>query len=699
MRTLLSLAAITLGIGLATPALAQPAAPPPVTLRASGVFGDEAVLGQGYDTLVVDVHNVTTATLRGRVEVVVRQWQVAERVTEVPLDVPAGETRRAMPTVFLGDSASVEVRFVADGRPLATTSLNPQFGTVAPALVLLSDPPRLRASLLDLQTDVTPPSYGYGRAGPQTVNVPIGIVTFDPRTSDPVLPTSSIGWANVGVLVASAPSLSRLDEQQAAALRGWLHAGGRMLVFPRTDADLSSPWLTPTFGTLGRSSEEEIIDGQPPIHRLDCGTHVRERFGCSERTGFGVLYVADFDGASPPWSESAVPTTRAVVSAIVNASNQGYDYVAGALPLGRVADDTTDTTTYYGSQRPSLSRLRQALDPNEGYRPALALVGIVLFLYVLVVGPINFWWVGRRKTPTLALVTTPALSLACVAVIFLVGYVGKGVVMRYRRIELVDVVDGDTLATSRRYTGYYFTRPSGTEIAGPEHGGILHVLGGAPGPVLDGERPSLRDAHGGLWETVFTREDHTEDLGGAIAFARDGSRLAQVQNGSTRAIEGACVLDMAGQLFMVGAIPAGGTAEIPRDPAYSIGPSPSFYDETAPEVAAMRECLGLSYGDERYVLGLMRQLGTGVIARLPVLWARTAPDPASSPTFSAEEDLRIVRVVPNWPASPIFLTAGSIADLEDAPPPTPAPDDPVGAALQNFFGHGSTPAPTAGGAP
>ena len=43
---------------------------------------------------------------------------------------------------------------------------------------------------------------------------------------------------------------------------------------------------------------------------------------------------------------------------------------------------------------------------------------------------------------------------------FFVGYLGKGVLMRYRRVEIVEAVEGDTVGLARRYTGYYFTRPS-----------------------------------------------------------------------------------------------------------------------------------------------------------------------------------------------------------------------------------------------
>lgn len=686
----LSLAALALAALLAPGlALAQPPPRPPVALAAEGVFGNPALIGDGYDAIVVRAQNTTSATIRGHVEVSVRQWQQPEQVVEVPLDLPGGELRSAIATVFVSDSAGIEVRYVAEGGgTITSTSLAASYGQNALALVVLADPPRLRGALLDLTTNVRAPSWGYGGGGTTASGVPLGVVSFDARTGDPVMPDSALGWSSVSVLAVSAPALGRVGQDELDALSGWVHAGGRVVVFPRTDADFAIPFLHAVFPDVARGEDEERIDGQPPIHALTCGETHRETFGCSARVGFGAVYLADFDGAAPPYVE--LPTTRAIVSALVDQASGDFDQVATAVPYGRHTDEMGDTYGYYGSaQRLSFARLRAALDPNEGYRPALALVGFVLFLYVLVVGPLNFWWVGRRKTPTLALVTTPIAAFACAAVMFLVGYVGKGVVMRYRRVDIVEAVEGDSVGVARRYTGYYFTRPASMQTEGAEDGGIFRVLGGSGGTVRLGDTaPSLRGVSGSLWETVFTREEHEIDLGAGVTFTLDDRRLAAVHNGTGATLEHAFVVDGGGSVYAVGDVAPGASANIPRDASLYL-PNSGYYDVGASEVGTLRDALGLGRDEDAYALGIIRLLGTMPAGSLPVLYARTAPDaaPTADPSFSAERDLRILRLLPDYPTPAVLPTSGSITAITHE---APAPTDPLGDALQHFFGAGDS---------
>src|SRR6185369_14639893 len=125
---------------LASLAHAQPPPVPrrPVTLTAEGVFGNETILGDGYDAIRVTVQNTTTATMRGQVEISVRQWQQPEQLVEVPLDLPANEARSVVVTVFVSDSASIEARYAVNGSSLAATSLAAVYGQSARSLVVLA---------------------------------------------------------------------------------------------------------------------------------------------------------------------------------------------------------------------------------------------------------------------------------------------------------------------------------------------------------------------------------------------------------------------------------------------------------------------------------------------------------------------------------------------------------------------------------
>src|SRR5690606_36940532 len=100
-----------------------------------------------------------------------------------------------------------------------------------------------------------------------------------------------------------------------------------------------------------------------------------------------------------------------------------------------------------------------------------------------------------RNRPTLALVTTPVLAFGCAALMLVVGYLGKGVVTRYRRVEIVEAYEGAALAPTRAYAGYFLTTPSVVDVDGRPDGRTMRLTSGSSdsGLVYDhaGERPRL----------------------------------------------------------------------------------------------------------------------------------------------------------------------------------------------------------------
>jgi hypothetical protein len=311
---------------------------------------------------------------------------------------------------------------------------------------------------------------------------------------------------------------------------------------------------------------------------------------------------------------------------------------------------------------PNLHAVTRALDPNESYRPALLLVAGVLLLYVVLVGPVNFTLVERRKQPTLALVTTPILALICTAATFLVGLVGKGVLMRYRRIETLDAIEGSDSGVSRRYTGFFYTRPATVDVDLAPGAVALRLGGATDGPVVveGAERRTLREMRAGLWETAFVREDDTPSLGGSLRFELDGTRFARVHNDSTLALHGAFMTDRSGGVYAIGELAPGGVADIPTTASSYIGvgdrPSGEFWSSGD----AFLGTLGYQ-SDAREAVTAMMGMGeqAPVQGNVPVLWARLDPGAPSSaaPEFERELDLRLLRIVPR--STPVAITVPS----------------------------------------
>lgn len=665
-----SLAACAASLALASLAHAQ-APRELVPTRVEPLFGEGTLTSEAYHAVLVTVENGSGRDLTGEIELRVHGYGDHFARHVVPVDLPRGATRQVVVTVFVDGRAShVGARYVASGRSLGRGDVAVSYAGGARSVVVLGDPPRLRGALLDLDVaDLT-------LTGHREVRAPVGAVRFDPASGDPLLPAEPAALGSVRLLVASAPVLARASEAQRATIADWLRAGGRVLVLPRAASDLEDPFLRALAGPVAAEPSEAELSLVPrgvPHLALSCSEGQRaESFGCSAPVGFGRVFLAGYDAASPAAIESGV--SRQLVRSLYAPG----DDVGAALPFGRGQDDLARVEYYAVGQ--SFGTLRAALDPNEAFRPALVLVAIVLLLYVIVVGPLNFRWVQKKQRPALALVTTPMAALACVGVLLAVGYVGKGVSMRYRRFELLEVVEGQERAPARRYTGLFATRPGAFDLEGPAPGDVARRLDGSGerGPVHrhEGARVRLADFRAGLWETVFVREDRVVGLGGAVRFERDGRRLAAVVNDTPHALEDAFVVDGAGAIYVVGDVAPGARASIPRGSAVGVA-SYTPAEGVAREIARVVE---LEQGDAAYVGGLVALTGALAPGLVPVLYAR-APAPAEAlGVFAREHDERWIRVVPALPGSPVAPALPSVGnagvhiDLSDPPEEPDAAD-------------------------
>jgi len=653
----------------ATTASAQPAPErQPVQVRLSGLFGDDLLREGAYAPLLVELTNVTRRELRGEVEVDIESWRGTPDRHHVRLDLPPGETRRVQLVARVREGgSSIAARYVA-GRELGRTSIGVGYGG-GEGIVVLSDPPRLRAALLDVSTESTDP---YGSI--QHVNVPVGVVPMDADTGDPLAPLRVHGWSVAALVVASAPLLERLSPQQKEALTQWVRTGGTLLVFPRTPEDLRAPLLRSLVGEL-RRVEGVAIQGHyaavPESMRgvgLEGDARVRqEPFGASAPFGFGRVFVATFDGTQEHVTSPA--TRRTVVAALERYRRNGVDRPVFAY--GGPEQDSSAPWGAYGGGYYDGSALRAALDPNESYRPALLLVALVLLLYVFVVGPINFRMIGKRNRPILALITTPIAAVVCLMVLLMVGYVGKGTTMRYRSVSLTEVMEGDSEGPRRRYMGLFLTRPTSFDLQMPANGALtpMNDSGRRPEVVHDDMPPTLAGLQGGLWETLFVRGESVADLGGAVRFDRGGSAITAVRNETAHDLLGAVILDGSGAVYEVGDVPAGGTpTPVATAAAYSVNTDGAmFWGRNDPELLRLASDMGLDRErGPRALQGLLQRTGGALTVALPTLIARVEapPDEEVGGRFSQEMDLRIVRVVP-W-VDTAAVTVRSTPELDRA---------------------------------
>jgi hypothetical protein len=621
----------------------------PVRVEAHPIFGDDLLVVDAENAIVVTLQNRRDRAISGELEVSVTHYTERPYDYVTRVDLPPRTTRQVPLEVFLPDGGTINVRFLGEGIRPVETSVSPRYSPARRGLVLLTDPPHLRGQLHGItRIENDPGPYGTTRS----VDVPVGTVTFDPRTGDPVLPLTVAGWAGVGFVLADVPDLVRTSEAQRAAMRDWIKTGGQLVIFPRSDGDLRDPLVRELVGEIEVVRGESSSDQRALVPAPFQGRYFRaagardEAFGLSKRFGYGRVFVVTYDATSPPQAHD--PISRELVSAILQVMPvRGVD--EPALLLGQGRDDLTNTAWMSTS---SFGALRAALDPNEGYRPALVLVAFVLLVYVILVGPVNFAFIGRRNRPLLALVTTPLAAIACLVIMLIVGYVGKGTTMRYRAAEVVEMLEGQTDGAGRRYTGLFYTRPATYELEAPERGTMRLIRSGSSDANsvvnLAGARPVIENVQGALWQTVFVREDRIVDLGGAIEFERSGRTVTGVVNRTPHRFGGAVMVDPAGGIYRVGPIDPGGRASIAPSSSLTLDPSAYYYGMESGPTEQLAQVLDLE-DEPKLVDGVVKVFGSLSTSPAPCLfaWMEIERDDVAGGAFNDELDYRFVRVVPD----------------------------------------------------
>jgi len=697
----LPLACLLAGLAV-SPAAAQ-APDGPVTVSVEGLFGAEALVEGGWSAVLVTLTSRSAENLSGELVLEVTDWDVNPELHAVPIDLPAGQSRRVPVVVFVPTSgAGIEARYVVGGerRGFGTTSVTYAAGA-SPIVVIAEQPARLRAALLGLEREQPSTGggpYTYGLPAERTIAVPVGGASLDPRTGDPLLPTEPLAYATVAMVIASLPTLARAREAELRALDDYVLAGGTLVLSARTPGDWSLPMVREHFGEVSASSERVVPAGAAPegTPAISCtGADHVDGHGCAHAHGLGLVRLVPVDLASPVGDAGANEGwPLALVSRLLDERDAR---VRPSLPFG-LGRDRGDLIGWNGES--SFGAMRRALDPNESYRNSLGLVALLLLAYVVVIGPVHFKLIERRNQPTLALVTTPALALACAALLLVVGFVGKGVQMRYRRFAFVEVQEGAERGVGRAYTGLFFTRPASLQLTGPERGAVRRIAapsGLAERPLVHREgRIDADGLRGGLWDTVFVREDSLVDLPGGVRFERAESRFVAVVNASPQTLRSAFFVDPTGHSFPIGDIPPGGRAPIPEVTGPWLAAMPVSFGSAGGDAntEALVSLLGAP-GERALVMGMQAVLGGGLVpSRGGGLYAWIDPPAplAASPAFAPELDRRLLRVSAPLPFAPLSLPEGRV------PAGTP---EVIASDLLETLGAGTHPSQdtTTGGTP
>ncbi len=350
----------------------------------------------------------------------------------VPLTLPAGAHKRVPVVMPVPDSGSkVEVRFEADGRAVARTTLT--LGYIGPAQALVGV----------LSGDEL------GVPGLNLVKGNRGIPNVVARLDSETFPTRASLLRDYNLIALSRFDSGTLSEQQLRALESWVGQGGTLLLVggpewkrtldpmprslvPVAIEDVRQVDLSPLGESAGRPLS---ATGPVSVARLLKGTVLVKSGDVPLLTmtpvGAGRVYFLAVDPALEP---------------MVTWRGQG-DLFARYLDYTRTGGDNWWDNRSYQIQR------ALELIPGLGL-PSLWLVFGLLLGYVLLVGPLNYFLLKRLDRREWTWVTVPALSVLFVGVVWSVT-LGTRTALISHLITVTKLIPGTDTAMMTSYVGVY----------------------------------------------------------------------------------------------------------------------------------------------------------------------------------------------------------------------------------------------------
>jgi hypothetical protein len=381
------------------------------------------------------------------------------------------------------------------------------------------------------------------------------------------LPERVEAWGALDRVVWQDVDTDRLGPAQLEALRGWIAGGGRLVVAggtagpktlaafpdtllpyrPVTTTDVPAASLSGILGALPKDATAlpalsgQLIDGRSLVT-------VGGRVVAADRTyGSGQVTLLGFDPAAS-WivdSKAAQGLWRRLLPA---RSSSGLTFADDSMLVSAV------------SQLPSL-----ALPPIGG-------LIVLLAVYILLIGPINYLILRRLDRREWAWLTMPAL-----VAIFTLGAYGFGTALRgndviVNEVAIVRGAVGATDGTGQIYLGifspsrgqYQLQVPGGALLSSPINGDVFGGTGVASQlDVLQGDPARVRnlDVGFGSLRTIRAETAVTVPLVETDLRLEDGRLKGTVRNASTEPLHDAAVV-LGGTVVLLKDLAPGAEAKV-----------------------------------------------------------------------------------------------------------------------------------------
>jgi hypothetical protein len=384
--------------------------------------------------------------------------QFEAAIYPTPVSLPAGATKHLRTYVVEDQAPSVvSARLVANGRELV--SANSQTNNPAVTLIgVLSD----QGTALD----------GFSAQHPGSISANVVHLSLEDVGDSGVLLRA------FDLLVIDDFATDTLTAAQRSAITDYVQSGGELLLgtgasWRKTLAGVSpdilpmqingtttiSPGLETlgpvevATGTLNAGATAWLSGGSRPL--------LAERF-----VGAGTVTVSAFDWNQDPiasWSGTGALLRQMLVRSVFTASTaQSAPSFGGQFgPFGSSGTSITERSS-------SLSQALSSLPALD--LPSLVVIGLLVLVYVALVGPVNYLALRALNRRALAWVTVPLIAVVASAGAFGTGLLTKGRSVQTNQVSIIHIQPGWGSAYQESYTG----------ILTPTRGDYQVTVPGAP---------------------------------------------------------------------------------------------------------------------------------------------------------------------------------------------------------------------------
>ncbi|MSR57696.1 MAG: hypothetical protein EXS05_08490 [Planctomycetaceae bacterium] len=415
-----------------------------------------------------------------------------------------------------------------------------------------------------------------------------GVRSNDYQVIAPVmLPESWIDYSALDIVAIPLAAFDKLPAAARAALLAWTDAGGTLIVTDVGESPSQSKDLARLLDLSGRTNDLPLWQAaQPALHQPIPVSAADPSMAMGGLAGGMMVVVPGVEGVVNPLPpNNAIESANQALWKISPDTFSHVDRLAGrvyAFPgdpfLGSPVDwgwwlnsskwqNRLNWTVRHGtSSRQRHPEFLNFLIPGVGGVPILAFV-LLISLFAIVIGPVNYFVVLRRKQLYLLVLTIPVIAFATSCALF--GYSliadGFGVKSRLRSLTLLDQRTRQAVSFNR-ISLYAGLAPSAGLRFSPETA-VLPIWSDdsafESGTVdwTDTQNLTagwLRSGTSAQFETVEHRT-----LRGRVEFtSRTADEPPEAANGLEWPIEALLVRDEAGRLWAGGSVPAGGTARM-----------------------------------------------------------------------------------------------------------------------------------------